>query len=443
MRSLLLTGLLLLILNLSGFSQNIIQLDDSFKIEGSGNVNYGEQILLLGKVKPEVKELSIIIYDGQNLKRDKISIQDERWTYTIGPFLPNTSFSILFETTEYIGEQLEKDISKAIKKSLEEMQSEFIKADKTFEDEELMDFARNTIEKHLPSALKKYKNEYSISAFQFIVNSLTDSPERIRNFYNKISELRHLEQNITKDFNQIQSIINSAGEKNVDADTYQSLKSVFNNKNNFLSIEENRNEQIKSTLLSYDSTLQTRAEELFNNKNKYGSIQREIETISGELTEKAQSFVAHQFPAIEPFSKKIDSELLQYAGFDASGLVFSRAGLSIAGMFFTVSPYFEKINPEKEINWRKPWTYITPTFGIAITTTKTAIDIEPLFYAGLSLRINRLFRLTSGDAFYIDGSQIYHYWTSGISLNINYLAEALNIFNSASTIKSNLKIQDN
>jgi hypothetical protein len=168
------------------------------------------------------------------------------------------------------------------------------------------------------------------------------------------------------------------------------------------------------------------------------------------------------------------SGLEYYAGFDVSALVFDKE-LGATGLYFTISPYvLGKFDPELDFSdvkktipakikeklsdgntnpeWKEgvnkqrnkliaqnisSWLkyHISPTVGIAFSGNAD-VPNSPQLFVGASLRLNRLFKITTGSVFYQDpksaGNKKYiHNFSMGMSLNISYLGTIMQMLGAA------------
>jgi hypothetical protein len=415
------------LLSFKGYSQDII-FDKTFQPTKQSELDFGQTITLQGNVETTIEEIEITVNDGISIKTETVKTQSGVWNSSIGPFIPNTNISITFKTIKYLNDKTE-EIHVAINKSLDVLKENIQKEDLSFSNDELIAYAAKIFRKQFPSEYANYKNAAEKNALDYIVDNLLSSPDSIIHFYNYLSAKEKIEKNINKDLAKMRDSLKNSND--------ESLKKGFSEISVFI---EKDQVPIKNQILAYNPNLTALIEKLTKEKDAYNNVISKSDSVMTFIANQVKDFSKTEFVAIKQTTKKLESDLTQYAGFDASALAFSQGDLSSVGAFFTVSPYFKKINMNAEVKWRNPLTYITPTIGFSFASLKSTREIKPIFYVGGSIRFNKIFRVTMGDAFYIDTS-MHHLLATGVSININYLGEFLKIFSSISQGKPTLNVK--
>jgi hypothetical protein len=360
------------------------------------------------------------------------------WSSSIGSFLPKQSVIVNFDV------QVQADLEK-----ITELRALFAeKFDVALNslinnfspgDEQIEVFLQKLIKdlnQQLPSNdFDNFKDENGKSLRERLTEKIMNTPnlgelsgvnEDIRRYNNNIKgNLSGLDQQVStknqalKDyfdfFNDPESIKSGKAVPNPGIDTIGNRRL----RDNIRRIKTNWNNLLKATA-------------------KRDSLVREIIPETGLLVEMS-------FQSNLQETRELTFALKNFIGFDLMPVYFFDKGPnSTFGLFFAVSPYFGRTDPDEKIfkkgdllgNLRR---FITPTLGIGLMSSPKSDKVAPLIYAGAGFRMSNIVRVSIGKTFYTQKYEasnttveptIEHgsCWTIGVGLSTDYLSDFMKIF---------------
>jgi hypothetical protein len=437
---------------------NTIQFDELFNVIGDASVEPHEIVTLSGTYDPlNILSFKIFVDDALADKEVKVNFMKSNWTAQVGPFLPNQSVSLKFMINSKLSEseknKLVKDFDAAYDTSMNWIINNLPNNPTINSSNGLYSAFIQKFKKYLPLDFQLYKNDNGQSALEILIDSLgMNKQKNIINYYDSWSNLER-----SKSFVESNKGFFSNSAKKEMKGKVDSLLECF----------ENNNKTVTDTLVKHNVRLllsSVKSKEFdfnwdelitsYNHKKKY---EDEIEAVHKKLLNKLDEgniIRTSELTRSLENSTKLSIDLQQFIGFDIVPMAFffKTRPSSPLGIFFTVSPYFGKINPNSKIRYLAPnpdneqngdrktrraknfVRCVTPTIGIALTTVSDSLRPKPIVFGGIGIRINPVVRVNAGVSVYVPNGESTPMacFTCGIGINVNYVGEVLKIFSTAS-----------
>ncbi len=386
-------------------SSTIIQVDmdnnDKFFVN-AGTIPHSQKIVLIGTSGNTVFTKVQVESATTNGKQtyDAI-INDTDWKVTIGPFQPRQLLTLTIKATKILeanDRKLSETLEEALKKTTNDISADLEKTSVGLNIETLKNNFLRYTKTNLGSQLNNYylDNDKKVADNLGVVFSNIDYLSLLTNFSNIQNSYKYKKQ------------------AEADADSVK-IQSEITNINSIKNSVENGIKKIISQI-------------------KFQQISTVIPLSSVELKASGVEY---------------------YAGFDVSAITFDK-NLGATGLYFTISPYvFGRFDPEldfsdvripknsnmsskqKDIINRKNvalWLkyHISPTVGVSFAGN-TNVPNTPQLFAGMSFRLNRLFKITTGSVFYRNpqNENYIHNFSVGMSLSLNYFGTVLQMVGNA------------
>ena len=414
---------------------------DFNKVDQTKKIPFGEKILFKGDtLKSDCKKLTVEINHGINTQIVDAVINDKGWSAIVGPFDQNQNVIIKFNVINQLSEIDWENIISSFKKVYEKITEDLVKENKNWKKDELIKEVISKIKSGLDTNLKNYKTQDGKNAYDIILNDI----------YTKLN------------YETIQSMI--ANVTTIDSSRnkfLQGLSYIENQIENIETLKDNNKlkytEWAKVEIKKYKSDSTTSIAKAFENlfveinnkKLNISKIKDDIDIFKGLVSDyndaaKALGDTVKQIFLINELVKQTtfnDSEssitdidvsgIQRYVGVDMGGLAYE-SGKAVVGGFILLSPYwFSKIDTEEDLKlklWSDIFKIITPTVGMLVVPFIKSDNLPTTFFVGGSIRLNRIIRITSGDAFFTNiNGKFTHCWANGISINVSNLGSLLKI----------------
>lgn len=471
-----------------------VELDTNGKFfADAGTVPHGQKIQLKGKGgETDFKkvEIEISTFNGKHTTTAKIS--SDEWTADIGPFQPrqlitltvkavskkintavlNPTFENAFKVTfEEINKEFERSSNgipaatlrtlffKALKTNLED------KVDNFFVDE------NQKIIDNLPIVIDTnclfQGNDCIGNGLLSILSNIQSADKAIKKFNDTISVLKISQQMLKKDSTTIAIKIDSLNREK----TKNGISQSKANKIAKLLVTIQSEKVKKDSLLKVNNNLISKIViELTASESQRTTGKKNLDAYLKSMPDKIKwNIITTTLPVSSVDLKATGVEY--YAGFDVSAITFDTE-LGATALYFTVSPYlFGKFDPEldfSDVRKKLPpkgnpmrgkiisqnfcsWVkyHISPTVGIAFSGNAD-VPSSPQLFAGGSLRINRIFKITVGSVFYRNtnyfvkstgvvstspnsspGRKYLYNFGMGLSLNLSYFGTVMQMLGNA------------
>ena len=421
-----------------------IDKNDKFHVNNA-SIPHGQKISLIGTQGNTVfKKIEVEVATSYGNKSYDAAIAEKSWRVDIGPFQPRQLITLTIKTTKVVGdggkERLSKSFTKALDSTVEDLIKIFEKSPIGIDGEGLKKIFLTTVKGKLGSDLDNYFIE--------------DGKKVIENLEN-IFDTKCLYKNpLTTCKLDLLSVLGNYRDAKIAID---SLNIVID------SLEKG----LKEKTISVTDTSKVKKSVALTKTMK---TSRELQKKQAELdftsikTDLISKIPLQQITSVVPLSsvELKASGIEYYAGFDVSAIMIDKK-IGSTGLYFTVSPYlFSKFDPEldfSDVKIRKDTTmtvntktlidkrnivlwlkyHISPTIGIGFSGNSD-IPSSPQLFGGISLRLNRLFKITVGSVFYKNSmNNLYeHNFGVGMSLSVNYFGTLLQMLGNATrSVSSN------
>lgn len=461
--------------------------DGKFFADG-GTIPQGQKIRLKGKEgKAVFQKIDIEVSTFNGKQSFSAKINDEDWELEIGPFQPRQLITLTVKALRKTGNdsKIGELLSDGLNNTMPVINTEFDKRGGID-----ANALRNLFFSTLKAKLGKSTDNYFIDTDKKLIDNLRaviDTNCLFSTAGNSCSN------------GELLSILRGISTGRADVKKYSDLKTKiedslavfkdrFNAKMDSLNKKTNTdaiNNQITTLKVKFiadttrlDISKKDADSEETSGKNLKEKGEKELDKFTKDLTAKIKfNLIVSTLPVSSVDLRASGVEY--YAGFDVSALAFDKE-LGATGLYFTISPYvFGKFDPEldysdvkkaipakvekllpdstKNPEWKKinkqrcklicqniaSWLkyHISPTGGIAFSGNAD-IPNSPQLFAGGSLRINRLFKITAGSVFYRDpnsvgGKKYIHNFSLGMSLNISYFGTVMQMLGNATRSTKN------
>ena len=429
------------------FSQdpsNIITVDidknDKFYVNNA-SIPHGQKISLIGTQGNTVfKKIEVEVATSYGNKRYDATIDEKSWRVDIGPFQPRQLITLTIKTTKVVGdggkEILNKSFTKALNSTIDDLIKIFENNPTGIDSVSLKKMFLTTVKSKLGSNL----DNYFIAENKKVVDNLENIFDTKCLYKNLLTTCRL----------DLLSVLGNYRDAKI---AIESLNIVID------SLEKGLKEK---TIFGTD-TSEVKKSKTMKASREVQKSQAELDFVSIK-TDLISKIPFQQITSVVPLSsvELKASGIEYYAGFDVSAIMIDKK-IGSTGLYFTVSPYvFGKFDPEldfSDVRIRKDSTmtkvpqtlikgrnialwlkyHISPTIGIGFSGNSD-IPSSPQLFAGISLRLNRLFKVTVGSVFYKNSmNNLYeHNFGIGMSLSVNYFGTLLQMLGNATrSVSSN------
>ena len=429
------------------FSQdpsNIITVDidknDKFYVNNA-SIPHGQKISLIGTQGNTVfKKIEVEVATSYGNKRYDATIDEKSWRVDIGPFQPRQLITLTIKTTKVVGdggkEILNKSFTKALNSTIDDLIKIFENNPTGIDSVSLKKMFLTTVKSKLGSNL----DNYFIAENKKVVDNLENIFDTKCLYKNPLTTCRL----------DLLSVLGNYRDAKI---AIESLNIVID------SLEKGLKEK---TIFGTD-TSEVKKSKTMKASREVQKSQAELDFVSIK-TDLISKIPFQQITSVVPLSsvELKASGIEYYAGFDVSAIMIDKK-IGSTGLYFTVSPYvFGKFDPEldfSDVRIRKDSTmtkvpqtlikgrnialwlkyHISPTIGIGFSGNSD-IPSSPQLFAGISLRLNRLFKVTVGSVFYKNSmNNLYeHNFGIGMSLSVNYFGTLLQMLGNATrSVSSN------
>lgn len=425
-----------------------IDLDQNGKFfADAGTIPQGQKITLKGKGgKAAFQKIDIEVSTFNGKQSFSAKINDGDWELEIGPFQPRQLITL---TVKALGKGKDKKIenllSNGLNNAMPVINAEF---DKSVGIQ--ADTLKNLFFRTLKSKLGDSTDNYFIDANKKLIDNLravidTNCLFSAGNVCSKgdlLSILSNISQGKKGIKEQEDSITKIEGKLSVLKDKFKAEMDSLNNKKT-VATKAAIDTKIETLKIKFtaDTTRLTEEKDTANIEEVARKAQKEkAESKLAEFTKDLTAKIKFNLIVTTIPVSSVDlraSGVEYYAGFDISALAFDKE-LGATGLYFTISPYvFGKFDPELDYSdIKKTWQnwlkyHISPTVGIAFSGNAD-VPNSPQLFAGASLRLNRLFKITAGSVFYRNSNKKYiHNFSLGMSLNISYFGTVMQMLGNA------------
>lgn len=452
---LIITNLFLLI-PLFLFAQNnstVLFKADFTPVNIGQKIPFGEKVLFRnGEDSPGLEKLTVEIYHGLNTQIIEANINENGWSAVVGPFDQKQSLIINFKVKKMLVDKDWQVILDKLKISALIALDSLAERNVSWTDAELTASIKQLFV--LPEEFKKYQSEDgTVTVYDKISQFLDDTSQLLAftELASKSSEIR----NAISDFNkliqvEIKKTLLNPNTVIPDSDEtkknrilqWRKIKEADLPSENDKDIETSyaaliiklKNAGIDFSMIHDDTAYLARnVRDLVNARNRISEI---LKSIFGNV----KFFTSEYFSASFTNPTDIDvSGIQKYIGVDIGALAYDK-GKAVVGVNILLSPYLGKIEPDDDLQLcdkkflKALFTVLTPTVGIQIVTlTKADSTIGVTFFAGGSVRINKLVRVTTGSSFYIENNKLIHHWSMGLSITVSSFGDLLKIIGGAAS----------
>lgn len=412
-------------------------------------IPFGKRIVLSGTHNSQISDLSIRLIYGDKDEVLDAKVSNQSWYAVVGPFPVNEDVILLFDIKSYVTNSMRQELISDFEKSFDRFRDDLFDTGLDVERSALRDVLNPILNRNLPDYFENYltpenetlKNlisDFLLSQDLEALEELIGTQENIKSQQGSLDGIKDeiiklIEQNNVRNLYEEQ--------KPFEGDVYDSDIKIIEdvlNKNDVLNKADNRirlpdiinsletlddnfKENISTLIADYD-TSSAKKDSLQSSKTM------QLEEIYQATIEKIEN--TRLYSAINLKSSLQVSDIEHYAGFDISeNYLFN--GNSVSTLF-TVNIYFKRVDYNQP-----PKTFLdhlSLTAGLGITTPNINSN-GPVYFIGAGVRLNKIFRINSGYAFY-NSSEEGKYtgnFTSGLSINFRFIADLFEIFNGSTS----------
>lgn len=378
-----------------------LQFDDSFRLiknKQKQEIDFGKPIIITGKLGNSDINLITIKYNSymhQGTVNAKIS--DGYWRANLNSFLPNDFLQITFEVHRKISKKEKDNIKQILYSQMTLLKDKIFSemADKSFSDEELIQFVDSLWNEPERKSLKNYTTKngkpYDKKLVEIIVEANLD------NLLEKQQKVNNAIENTVKNIN----------------DKYQ-VKTVSSNElsDTVKSRLKSDTSRIAKNLLDRYENLKRRESDLKNEIDE--QFTENVNLIVSELKEYSIDNIMTDVVDVSNFKHYIDLDI------GASYMYVKKE--SQFGYMFLANLYCKKVDLD---NHPKTWgDRLSITAGIGYTPFDSLAN-TPLYFIGAGLRVNPVWKSNLGFSFFRRvGNKGYDWnFTFGLSMSIKYITQ--------------------
>ena len=420
-------------------SQSVINVGNDFLIPDTTKVPFGKKILLKGKSDKSILSIKVNWMYGINEGSKEATITDGSWSVVLGPFPAGESVIIQYRVARTISKDT---LNKYVSSTLDKFAFAMAENEISMSDEELTNYIKTVLVQSTAIEYKRIQTPSGMTLFDLIINSIGGRlAQDQRIFVNALWRKEESKDEIVSLQNGIKKFIESP-----EYDSLMKQIKIISPKDTaviktftgtYFSEALNKGDaEAFKEILSKPSLTNKPFIELTKNRisellDQYAAYKESSEIIKTIITDKIEKTVS-DLQLISEYSSSFESsvtisDLEYYAGFDIGYFIVSDQNVY---PFFTVNIYPHKVEINKDPQGL--WERLSLSGGIAIKSADIPSN-GMVYMLGLGFRMNKLFRITAGTAFYQDitTKKIKGEYTAGLSLNFRYITDLLQIANGA------------